>query len=200
MPLVIIDGPEAAGKSTLINSLSEAWGEENLYRHWGPRKSWLEYCGPLFEDLTLCASNPQCLVVWSRSWLSRVVYNKLLDQGQRIPSTVISELDNIVVASGGLLILVTAPVRVLVERRNERLLDATAKPDHPLDPQREMSEFQAQTSRRKWKVLSGIDPPEDNVRTIMTLLVQRNPECRMDLRKEEPIAVGYGVSPWTPEE
>lgn len=179
MPLVIIDGPEAAGKSTIIDALREEWGQRSGQRSWGPRDSWLEYCQPLFEDIQHCQYDPQWLVVWSRSWLSRMVYNKLLDQGQIVPPAVTAELDNIVVRSGGLLLLVTAPIMTLQSRRLERLESGTAKPDHPLDPSREMSEFQRLVRGRKWKTLSGIADPADNVRTIMTLLVQRNPECRM---------------------
>lgn len=180
MPIVILDGPEAAGKSTLIDALVDEWGENHMVRHWGPRRSWLEYCQPLFEDLQYCEDHPQWLVVWSRSWISRMVYNKLLAQGQIVPPAVTMELDNIVVNSGGLLVLVTAPVMTLSERRRRRLEEGGHKPDHPLEPGRELSEFQAVTRRRKWRTFSGTIDPTDNVRTIMTLLVQKNPECRME--------------------
>lgn len=184
MPLVILDGPEAAGKSTLIEALIREWGRKHMVRHWGPRKSWLEYCQPLFEDLQYVEESPQWLVVWSRSWVSRMVYNKLLSQGQIVPTSVTTELDNIVVRSGGLLVLVTAPVITLSNRRRERLEEGGHKPDHPLDPGQELAEFQAVTRKGKWRTFSGTIDPTDNVRTIMTLLVQRNPECRMVAGKE----------------
>lgn len=184
MPLVILDGPEAAGKSTLIDALVQEWGKKHMVRHWGPRKSWLEYCQPLFDDLQFCEERPQWLIVWSRSWVSRMVYNKLLSQGQIVPTSVTTELDNIVTRSGGLLILVVAPVIVLSDRRRQRLEEGGHKPDHPLDPGRELAEFQAATRKGKWRPFSGTIDPADNVRTIMTLLVQKNPECRMGIGKE----------------
>lgn len=190
MPLVIFDGPEAAGKSTLIDALMEEWGPNSRLRSWGPRESWLEYCQPLFDDLKACQEDPFLLVCWSRSWLSRSVYNKMLAQGQNVPPRTMTELDNIVVRSGGLLILMTAPVDILLERRLTRMNEGNAKPDHPLDPRKEQGEFQLQSRPRKWRTLSGTTEPETNVRTIMTLLVQRNPECRMGPRKEVTDEVG----------
>ena len=211
MPLVIFEGPEASGKSTLIDALRDEWGlDKSVLRSWGPRESWLEYCGPLFEDLKECKEYPQRLIVWSRSWISRTVYNRLLSQGQNVPTRATLELDNIVIASGGLLIMMDTSAGTLIERRAIRRLDSNAKPDHELDPVKERNEFMNVIRSRKWKVLSGLVPPEDNVRSIISMLVNKNPECRMDVAsggprvdlsslsgyevgKEEPIAVGYDV-------
>lgn len=195
MPLVIVDGPEASGKSTIIEALLQTWGPNSSQRSWGPRDSWLEYCQPLFEDTQACKENPQFLIVWSRSWISRAVYNKLLLQGQNVPMKATTELDNIVISSGGLLILVTSPISVLKERRQARLREGNEKPDHPLDPRKEQNEFVLQTHRRRWLQMSGIVPPEDNVRTILDLLVSRNAECRM----VPPSALDLSGSPWHDE-
>lgn len=188
MPLVIIDGPEAAGKTTIIDALLEAWGPNSRMRRWGPRKSWLEYCGPLFEDTEACREDPHLLIVWSRSWLSRSVYNKLLNQGQDVPPRAMTELDRIVLASGGLLFLVQAPVPVLKARRQERLDSGSDQNDHPISPKDEAIQFSRNIIQRKWRTLSGVMDVRANVQSIITLLVQRNPECRMDAVKEEPIA------------
>jgi hypothetical protein len=178
MPLVILDGPEASGKSTIIDALMEEWGLNSRLRSWGPRESWLEYCQPLFEDGKAVKEDPHLLIVWSRSWLSRMVYNRLLNQGQSVPPRATSELDNIVIASGGLLLLILSPPKVLIDRRLTRVA-AGEKKDHPLDPRMEHTQFDRCIRHRKWRVLSGTIDPEDNVRTIITMLVQRNPECRM---------------------
>lgn len=189
MPLVIFEGPEAAGKTTLLEALIERWGPNHKFRGWGPRESWLEYCQPLFEDLKSCREDPTILIVWSRSWLSRAVYNNLLHQGQIVPPTVLRELDFLVVREKGLLILVTAPTNELLTRRLERLNQKDHKPDHPLDPDREQSEFFRQNRSRKWTMLSGIQEVDHNVRIIMDMLVSQNPECLMDTRLEEPMKV-----------
>jgi len=185
MPIVILEGPEAAGKTTIIEKLLASWGENSRVRSWGPRDSWLEYCGPLFEDTKACQEDPLLLIVWSRSWLSRAVYNTLLKQGQDVPPRAMTELDRIVLSNGGLLILVTAPPSILQERRERRLAEGSDQKDHPLNPRTELNEFLAQSRKRKWWTISGTRSPEDNVSSIITMLVQRNPESRMNLRKEE---------------
>jgi thymidylate kinase len=188
MPLVIFEGPEAAGKTTLIDALEERWGSNFQFRGWGPRESWLEYCQPLFEDIKACRADPKLLIIWSRSWLSRAVYNSLLAQGQSVPNTVLKELDHIVVREGGLLLLIVSPINVLLTRRLERLSQPDSKPDHPLDPEKELSEFYMQNKSKKWKTLSGIQDPQSNVDLILNLIVSRNPESRMDFSLEEAIA------------
>ena len=189
MPLVIFEGPEAAGKTTLIEALQNHWGSNIQFRGWGPRESWLEYCQPLFDDIKACREDPKLLVIWSRSWLSRAVYNNLLDQGRPVPRAVITELDNIVVREKGLLLLVSSPETVLLNRRLERLSQPNSKPDHPLNPGKELQEFYTQNRSRKWRMISGVKPTEDTVREIISLIVERNPECRMALKLEEPIGV-----------
>lgn len=179
MPLVIFDGPEAAGKSTLIDALAEAWGPEFAIRQWGPRDSWLEYCQPLFEDLKCVKSHPTFLQIWSRGWASRSVYNRLLTQGQVVPVEVTKALDDIVVRSGGLLVLVTAPVSTLLSRRLARIEAGNFKPDHSLDVHKELRAFQDYTRNRKWMNISGIGDTAYDVRSIIHELVLRNPECRM---------------------
>lgn len=187
MPLVIFEGPEAAGKSTLIDLLLDQWGHPYRFRAWGPRTSWLEYCQPLFDDLQSCREDPRLLVVWSRSWLSRAVYNNLLEQGRPVPRPIITELDSTVIREHGLLLLVSSPENVLLQRRLERLAQPGSKPDHPLDPGKELSEFYRQNRSRKWRMISGVKPPEDSVQQIMSLILERNPDSRMPVIEEEPI-------------
>jgi len=189
MPLVIFDGPEAAGKTTMIEALQARWGPNNQFRGWGPRESWLEYCQPLFDDIQACREDPKLLVVWSRSWMSRAVYNTLLNQGRPVPKVIIKELDKIVTSEGGLLYLVVSPVHVLLTRRLERMNEPGSKPDHPLDPDKELSEFYHQNQSRKWKIISGVNHTGDNISLIMDQLVHKNPECRMDISLEEAIAL-----------
>lgn len=189
MPIVIFEGPEAAGKTTLIERLQERWGPNYQFRGWGPRESWLEYCQPLFDDIQSCRQDPELLVIWSRSWLSRAVYNNLLEQGRPVPRAVITELDNTVIREKGLLFLVASPENVLLSRRLERLNQRDSKPDHPLDPKKELAEFYIQNRSRKWRMLSGIKPTDATVTEILGMLVSLHPECRMSSSMEEPMRV-----------
>lgn len=185
MPLVILDGPEAAGKSTIIDRLMGEWGPNSVLRSWGPRDSWLEYCQPLWEDLLVCQSDPQALYVWSRCWASRTVYNQLLNQGQIVPPEVTKELDRIVTRAGGFLGMVTAPEVILLQRRLNRVESGFEKKDHQLDVGQELASFLKYARNRPWTALHGVDDPIDNVRKIITDLVRRNPECRYALREED---------------
>lgn len=180
MPLVIFEGPEAAGKTTIIEALITAWSPQwATVRSNGPKESWLLYCQPLFEDLVKCEEYPTRLIVWSRAWASRTVYNKLLSQGQVIPPEVTRELDEIVRRSGGLLYMVTSPEKVLLERRLRRVEEGSSKPDHQLDVGAELAEFQRFARGRHWQTISGLVPVETQVRGIIHSLVLKNPECRM---------------------
>jgi len=180
MPVVIFEGPEAVGKTTLIESLQARWGPNNQFRGWGPRQSWLEYCQPLFDDIQACKQDPKLLIVWSRGWLSRAVYNELLSQGHRVPKSAIRELDREVRHANGSLFLVTAPITTLLSRRLERLENPDSKPDHALDPEKELGEFYKQNSSRLWTMIHGNKDTDHTISLVMDQIVQRNPECRME--------------------
>lgn len=178
MPIALFEGPEAAGKSTIMEALMAEWGPDTEYIHNGPKDSWLEYCKPLWQSLNTCRDSPTTLVVWSRGWASRTVYNKLLNQGQIIPPAITKELDEIVLRSGGFLGMVTSPVNVLLQRRLDRV-ERGEKRDHQLDVNQELAEFQKYGRGRGWTMLLGTESVEFNVRLIMNSLTLRNPECRM---------------------
>lgn len=77
MPIIVIDGPEKAGKSTLATILEKQHGA--LVRHWGPVKSEEDFRHHLFVD---CQADH--LTVWDRSWASESVYSQLLNRGRRL--------------------------------------------------------------------------------------------------------------------
>lgn len=71
MPLIVLDGPEKAGKTTLVNHICEAYGARQV--HWSYVKSDVEYLAPLQEAV---ASDD--LVIWDRGWDSLHVYGSVL--------------------------------------------------------------------------------------------------------------------------
>lgn len=82
MPLVVIDGPEKAGKSTLAALLAREHGAE--VRHFGAEPSAgflydLVFARALIEDL----AKPH-LVVYDRSWASEVVYGSYYHRRRRL--------------------------------------------------------------------------------------------------------------------
>ena len=180
MPLVIFEGPEAAGKTTLIEALQKRWGSNTQFRGWGPRESWLEYCQPLFDDIKTCSEDPNLLIIWSRSWLSRAVYNELLTQGHYVPKAIIRELDRTVRHANGCMFLVVSPITTLYTRRLERMNDPNSKPDHPLDPEKELAEFYKQNTSRLWNIIPGDKDTDHTISSVMEQIVRRNPDCRME--------------------
>lgn len=85
--LVVLDGPEKAGKTTLASALVEAVklnGEPTRVRKWGKlddgkwAADWV-YAKALEED-----SQYPGVVVWDRSWASEAVYGKLLKRDRRL--------------------------------------------------------------------------------------------------------------------
>ena len=165
MPLIIVDGPEAAGKTTLIREIQSRWaGEQFVSRHWGPVDGWNVYVSPMSEDYYR-AQDPQTLVVWDRSWASEVVYNDLLDRGREIDEALIDLWLADPVRSNGLLLILTAPPDVLRARRTERLRKevphAQLEVDLPVDPDEESAAFLAYARKHDWSTIVGdVSPGE----------------------------------------
>ncbi len=80
--ILVLDGPDKTGKSTLANAVAEAWPGPATVRHWGPIQHDSEYVKPLAHDAAL---GPEWLTVWDRSWCSEHVYSMLLKRpGRRL--------------------------------------------------------------------------------------------------------------------
>lgn len=84
MPVVIIEGPEKAGKSTLINALIQALTERDVPAervHWGPiSPDDRVYTEPLRKH---CQDLGK-VWIWDRGWPSEHVYGKLLGRDRRL--------------------------------------------------------------------------------------------------------------------
>ncbi len=83
--LLYIDGPEKAGKSTLIAKIKELHEDEEGpvdVRHWGPvDPDDRVYAEPLLIDLA--EGNDDRLAIWDRGWASEHVYADLLNRTDR---------------------------------------------------------------------------------------------------------------------
>jgi len=82
MTIIVVDGPNKAGKTTLIQSAYTALQALSIdvrIRHWGPLETDdREYSKPLEEDC-----QHQGVVIWDRSWCSEHVYGQLLNRQYR---------------------------------------------------------------------------------------------------------------------
>lgn len=84
MTVIVIDGPEKAGKTTLINSLVDSFGRSGIPAervHWGKvSPDDRAYQFKLMEH----TSNKKTVFIWDRCWPSEYVYGSLLNRGHRM--------------------------------------------------------------------------------------------------------------------
>lgn len=169
MSVVVLDGPEAAGKSTLRDALVEAARpafRAIQLRRWGPVDGWHEYVPAMVEDLAA----PR-LTIWDRSWASEVVYDDLLRRG-RDPDedAVASQLEEPLITAGGVMLMLLPAARTLILRREERARDPAAKPDLQVHPTAELVRFRFYARRHGWSAVEGTPNPAAVAATIVLLL------------------------------
>lgn len=148
MPVLVIDGPEKAGKSTLIGRIVELWqaqvsGLPAHIKHWGPVKSDTEYLHQLKHDMTL---EPERLVIWDRSWASEHVYGLLLQRPRRLA------LDPWL---GEWLYGRAADLKVVLHSHGDERATRRDSTDLPVNPYLEGGAFQEYAQRFGWQVLEN---------------------------------------------
>lgn len=111
MPVIIIDGPEKAGKTTVINELIKGFsglGINSERVHWGPVfPDDRVYADKLMEHTT----DLNKVWLWDRGWASEHVYAKLLGRDRRMANDPwIGEwLHSRAVVTSGLCVILTGP-------------------------------------------------------------------------------------------
>jgi hypothetical protein len=158
MPMMIVDGPEAAGKTTLITSFLALWAPERRFtRAWGPVTSLHDYEGPLMNDLAEYAHDPLRMAVWDRSWASEWVYNSLLERGRTITINDLSTLERPCTDMGVFRLMLVPEPAVLSARRAERV-EKGDNSDLPVNPQAEAGAFTYYATEWHWSEIDTIDP------------------------------------------
>lgn len=154
MPIFIIDGPEKAGKTTLISALSglghgdKPEGSKMKVRKWGPVDSVLEYFGPIVEDYKFVQQGG--IVFWDRSWASESVYNALVRQRDTDQES-LRYLETGPWSKYLIKIMVVSTTSALRQRRA-----AHRDPeDHEIDPERERAGFLKYAQTFNWQVIEG---------------------------------------------
>lgn len=140
--VIIVDGPEAAGKSTLIARL---WPRERV-RRWGPVDSIKVYEEVLTQDLM---NSDRAIIVWDRSWASEVVYNELLGRGRQVEPDR-EYLEEYVC----LKLMVLADPMTLILRRQQRV-NAGQTDDLPVEPYDEHRLFLKYAKKNHWAIIAG---------------------------------------------
>lgn len=170
MTVVIFDGPEAAGKTTLIDQLQRASDVPVArVRRWGPVDSWEAYIDPLNEDLAT-----EGWVVWDRGWAAEVAYNDLLKRGRDVEEwNLHRRLEIPLMRAGGLMVMVLAPVAELAARRHLRLQRGDGHDDLPVDPHPERRRFLHYAQDHGWLIVHSDRPVSQAVETVKRVVKTR---------------------------
>lgn len=165
MTVLVIDGPEGVGKTTLIGEiqLQLAPWKATRVREWGPIESWTEYLSPLAMDL----ANDQTLTIWQRGWPSEVVYNELLGRGRDIDEMAIrKKLENGYTRTRAYFVMLFAPEDVLQARREERVRRGETD-DLDVDVKAERDRFIQYGVEHGWTAFDGSANTRNNATTII---------------------------------
>ena len=161
MPLLIVDGPEAAGKTTLITEIAKLIPEYTetkptiRTRQWGPVSDWSDYIHPLHLDLM--SASQGAYILWDRSWAAEVVYNALLQRGRIIDPESLSALLSVPLKRRNMRLIVLSSPDVLASRRAERVKNGE-KPDLPVDPEEEINAFRDYGRKTGWVIMQSPSP------------------------------------------
>ena len=164
MSVIVIDGPEKAGKSTLIEALKTELAERmypTLVRHWVGRADPDDriYLSALQHDTQLPAT--ELVAIWDRGWPSEYVYGTLLGQSRRLaqdPWLGEWNYGRLAKANGLMIMLLGPSPEILASRRDET--------DLLVDPGEERKLYAEYASRFGWHRLYQ-HPVEEQVRTIV---------------------------------
>lgn len=117
MPVIILEGPEAAGKSTLAKRMSSMYNYP--IHHFSYPKSDAEKANMFQMYQDFCYSTQDVIV--DRCWYSEMVYGVTVRDKSHITLEQMYELEKMLISQGGaLLIHCTAPINVLWKRFKAR--------------------------------------------------------------------------------
>jgi thymidylate kinase len=117
----IVEGPDGAGKTTLINSLLKSNPGSQKFHFGAPATP--EEASNYYEVYAkaIQAAPENVTTIFDRSWYSDVVYGPIMRGKQEMSDIHVKMLDSLVVASGGgMIIYCTAPLAVLANRCKKR--------------------------------------------------------------------------------
>ena len=121
--ILIIEGPDGAGKTTLANKLREQTGFMLLHR--SQPKTEEDKQRMMDEYLQVIKSNKNCIM--DRSWYSEMVYGPVMRDASVITYPQMYELERRLAKVGSLIIYCTAPENTLWSRCMNRGEDYITK-------------------------------------------------------------------------
>lgn len=144
--LLVVDGPEKAGKTTLISQVTAAVRQAGYSWHIVHcRNNKPKNFDPwVYLHQVRLAARSDTLVVLDRSWASDVVYDRLLNREPAMSARRYEWHVGNAVETLGTRVMLTANPKTLAARR-----DGT---DHPVDPKSEADEFERYGRLWGWRV------------------------------------------------
>jgi len=151
MPLIVLDGPEKAGKTTIAQAIVAKHG--GRIRHWGKiEPDDRVYADDLMDDCQRVMLHNET-IVWDRSWAAEHVYGKMLNRDRRLSHDAwLGEwLHGRAVQTVGVRCMVIGPsVDVLRRLRTDD--------DLPVDPREERDRFFMYGRYFNWLIVSNHYP------------------------------------------
>lgn len=149
MPLIIVDGPEKAGKTTLCQAMASYYGY--TVRHWGPLGRQVANDVAFLEQLkadVVASWYYDQKIIWDRCWASEAVYGKLLGRSSRLSSDwwLGEWLYGRAVQTAGLRVILAGPPPSTLQMRR----DST---DLPVDPKQEQDAYLEYGKAFGWTML-----------------------------------------------
>jgi len=175
--IIVLDGPEAAGKSTLASAILKLATEHDLHarvRRWGKLRDEYDADRIYGEFLKVDHLGIYDLVVWDRSWASESVYGMMLKRDRRLSDD--WEMGDALYATQirdhcGMLVMVLGPdVNALVARRAARHLSD----DLDVDVGQERAMFERYARQFQWMRLTHVTPETAASWLLQTLGVALN--------------------------
>jgi len=166
MSVIIVDGPEKAGKTTMIKrlkSILEKGIDVDIVK-WGP----ISPDDRVYSDpLQTYSGAEDAIAIWDRGWPSEYVYGNLLNRKRRMSQDpwLGAWLHDRAVQSNGLRVMMLGP-------SPEKLASLRDRSDIAVDPKLEIQLFKQYAMKYGWMILEGYDHTEEdlkqNVRAIIT--------------------------------
>lgn len=116
--LIIVEGPDGAGKTSAVKSLASAYSDSLVYHFGAPvpgEDQFMRYAKPIIDF------GSKLLLIYDRSWYSEFVYGPIMRNGSEISIDQCKILEQLVrINGGGHVLYLTSDIKTLWRRCTKR--------------------------------------------------------------------------------
>jgi hypothetical protein len=167
MSVIVIDGPEKAGKTTIIEELIKRYISLDISvtrRHWGL----VNPDDRVYSDTLQADINSNKLIIWDRCWPSEYVYGQLgfhTDHRGTNDPWLLEWLHGRAVQTNGLRAMILGPdAQTLASHRD--------KSDMPVDPRMERNLYKEYAERYGWLIYENQHSTKGLDRTVASIILK----------------------------